>query len=1542
MTETRQQIADVLLTAAVVGVGLVTGNPVIATVVGGIGINWASELTRGGWQAACQKLLGSSGLLNHDLQQALARAFRQALAHLEQAWWETPHAKHVRRAQPDVARETAQVFKMLQTDTEKYCKADGIRRAANNEQVRQLLNSDETTAVRIMDGCLAGYLHGHDDLLIAFLNKHLVQEVAFWFGEELKADRPESNRAWRAFQRLLLEGLQTSLTEVQAGQRDTQRILENLRGDLQAWTDRMDALSADVRERTGEAALLQALTGMRDELLAAIATEADLTRTAIEASVERIALLFSEELARLRGDLLPLLGKRGLVEGQAPLRADLRHHFDALLQDYALFGGRAEELAAIHTFLADPQGGYLFITGPSGYGKTALLVQLALQGETAYHFFSRAYDTAGEDLFLRNLCQQLAARHGLGGQLPVSTAELRALYPDLLRLPPADGQPVVVLIDGLDEAADWEPGPLHFPTDVPDGVKVIFSARQVADQDWLARLRLPRDRIRQLTLGAMTAEDVRFLLLAAGGSATPLANEPGWIAQALRVSAGDPFYLKLLVEDVRDGRMLPDQIETQPEGLDSYLERWYLQVANAATQQNYEYHHDLLGCLSAARGPLGRRDLIEMFPRLNMILAALPAELRRFIVGDKDNGYALCHPRLADYVQSTFARRELQAYRDTLVAYCAGWRDHRSPYALAHYAGHLAEAGRWEELHTLVATGAERQEWAEAHFAAEGSYAGYLADLGLAWAHADKQGVSDPTAVGRQVRYALIESSIHSLASQMPIPVLLAAVTKGVMSPQAVLEYARQLPDASRRANALREFAQTLPASKQGAVLTEALAAARMIQDGPSRFEALISLAPHMHEIRLAEVTAALQQSLYVGSREYVLDDAMKARCEAIRRLAPHMPEPDLAEALEAARTMDDCDRASTLTGLAQRLFGPQRGQIIAEALTAAISCGDDSVWIYHYDVMRPLAPHLTEEGLHQAMTAVLDFDRYSAPYVYAYLAKHLPEAAQSVTVAAVVAEHPEDIGEWSLAFVSEGLKLPESKHDALVSTALAWARTTRNSHGFARVAAHLPESERVTVITEALALARMTEDKELRAEKLSYLVPYLQEPERSAAVSEALAVALPIADENRRIEALTDLVPHLSKKELREVLARLRAINDRSSQARLLALLTPYLPEKEIGTAVSETLAIVRTIQDDERRLGALVNWAAFLSGPEIHELLVALRAIVARESQAVGAEAQTSDIRKRAEFEVKTEMAQIWQANVVTWLAPHLQEPQLGEAWSMAYAIEHEWSRARALAALAPLHSEPGRTLALTEALASARQLRPREQLKVLASLIPHLSEPNRNTVLMEALDLARKSPPEGLKIREHVKRLVPPLERVEGLASLLPQLSEPERNVILAEALSLARSISYGRPRSEGLASLAPWMPASERNVILAKITAEAKEVQDDRYRVQMLAPFAPYLPDMELAWALVAASAFVDASARGELLARLAPGIVSWCQRNRPAAWSSWSTALHTLCIRTRTGLLSDFRALISVIASLGGASGVIESFRAIQDVGRWWP
>lgn len=796
MTETRQHIADVLFTTAILGVGLLSGNPILASVVAGIGVNLASDLTRAGWGQVCQRLLGESGFLNHDLQQALARAFRQTLTHLEQTWWETTDGKHMRRAQPAIARETAEVFKMLREDAAGFCCADGLGRAAGNEQVRQLLYGDETTARRALAGFLSAYLYGHDARLIAFLDTHLVQALAFWFGEELKTDRPESNRAWRAFQRLLLEGLQTSLAGVRAEQLETQQVLTGLRDDLQAWTDRMDALADDVRERTGEESLLHTLARVRDDLLAAIAAEAGLTRAAIAAGVEQVTRLFSEELAHLRSDLLPRLSERGLTEQQEPLQADLRRHFDGLLRDYALFGGRAEEFGTVNAFLAAPQGGYLFLTGLSGYGKTALLVQIAQQGEAAYHFLNRTYGTADEDLFLRNLCQQLAARHGLGGRLPISTAELRALYPDLLRLPPADGRPVVVLIDGLDEASNWEPGPMHFPANLPDGVKVIFSARAVAEWDWPSRLRLPTEQLHQLTLGAMTADDVSSLLQAAGGTAAHLADDPGWISQAVRVSAGDPFYVKLLVEDVCDGRMQPGQMGTQPVGLDAYLKGWWDQVAAAARAQDVR---DLLGSLAVARGPLGRDDLITLFPELGWALDGVLAEVRRFVIGSEQQGYALCHPRFADYVRRRVGLRVLQTYTDALLTHCLNWRAHNSPYAFRCVTAHLLEAGRTQELLDLVDT-----PFLRANVRCLRSYGGALEDIrnGVQAARA----LHNPAKMlGLALAHAGLQAKVGQLATYDVVP-LYARFGE----PERALQFADTIADETQRAKTLVAIAREL------------------------------------------------------------------------------------------------------------------------------------------------------------------------------------------------------------------------------------------------------------------------------------------------------------------------------------------------------------------------------------------------------------------------------------------------------------------------------------------------------------------------------------------------------------------------------------------------------------------------------------------------------------------------------------------------------------------------------------------------------------
>ena len=51
---------------------------------------------------------------------------------------------------------------------------------------------------------------------------------------------------------------------------------------------------------------------------------------------------------------------------------------------------------------------------------------------------------------------------------------------------------------------------------------------------------------------------------------------------------------------------------------------------------------------------------------------------------------------------------------------------------------------------------------------------------------------------------------------------------------------------------------------------------------------------------------------------------------------------------------------------------------------------------------------------------------------------------------------------------------------------------------------------------------------------------------------------------------------------------------------------------------------------------------------------------------------------------------------------------------------------------------------------------------------------------------------------------------------------------------------------------------------------------------------------------------------------------------------------WQSTLPILASRTRAALLSDLRALTPLIHKLGGDKAITGTFRAIQDVCRWWP
>src|SRR5262245_2510931 len=53
-----------------------------------------------------------------------------------------------------------------------------------------------------------------------------------------------------------------------------------------------------------------------------------------------------------------------------------RHVFDPLFAQYSRFAGRADVLNTVQQFIDSPGSGYLVITAPAGYGKTALATRI--------------------------------------------------------------------------------------------------------------------------------------------------------------------------------------------------------------------------------------------------------------------------------------------------------------------------------------------------------------------------------------------------------------------------------------------------------------------------------------------------------------------------------------------------------------------------------------------------------------------------------------------------------------------------------------------------------------------------------------------------------------------------------------------------------------------------------------------------------------------------------------------------------------------------------------------------------------------------------------------------------------------------------------------------------------------------------------------------------------------------------------------------------------------------------------------------------------
>ncbi len=501
------------------------------------------------------------------------------------------------------------------------------------------------------------------------------------------------------------------------------------------------------------------------------------------------------------------------------------------------FAGRRAEMAALDRWLTDAGAPpYALIAAEAGRGKSALLVRwtrsVIARGLAHVVFIpiSARFNTHRAGVALA----ALAVRLGELYEEPVSSADLsvdqwrETCLSYLCRTPPTP-KPVLVVLDGLDEAADWRAGPDLFPLPPTDGVRAVVSARYLVNdvdgRGWLRRLGWAQAGLaRAMSLPPLTRADVREMLR---GLDVPLLTRPEVVEELFRLSRGDPLVMRLYLDALRPygqraASLRPRDLPEIEDGLSGYFARWWADQRKLWGQAAPLREGDVqlvLNLLACALGPVSRDDLLHLAPADAHLstwgLERAQDALARFVTGDGDErGYVFSHPRLGHYFRQrltegerrVWERRFLDYGRDTLDRLNAGTLagDAAPSYVLDHYRSHLRRArAPLEEARALISEG-----WLGARRASRSTRTAFLDDVAYVWRRAEAE---DHLPV--QVQCALCHASLAVMSAHSSPTLLALALAHGLVTPLQALRIVQAMRIDRERHETLSAIMDHVPPS---------------------------------------------------------------------------------------------------------------------------------------------------------------------------------------------------------------------------------------------------------------------------------------------------------------------------------------------------------------------------------------------------------------------------------------------------------------------------------------------------------------------------------------------------------------------------------------------------------------------------------------------------------------------------------------------------------------------------------------------------------
>jgi len=1043
-----------------------------------------------------------------------------------------------------------------------------------------------------------------------------------------------------------------------------------------------------------------------------------------------------------------------------------------------LFGGREIELAELDRWLADPAASpYRFLCAPAGRGKSALLVhwskRLLARDDQAVIFMpvSVRFDTSRASVVFTSLVARLAKfwDEAIPNIANTNSDAIRATMSDYLNRPLPNGRQLLLILDGIDEAADWQVGPNLFPKSPPPGLRIIISARRQAgdanNSNYLRSLGWNKTRLADsMELPLLTNAGVADVLNNLNVSHEGALSDVEIAEEIYRLSEGDPLLVNFYAMD-----LLPQKHEAEPRlkredlsylkpGLEGYFDhfkQWMEETSLWGSKPNERSPlsepevSSFLSMLSCALGPMSKEDLLALAPvkaRLNSwSLAEVIRPFTRLVVGDGEQyGYAFCHPKLATYFfEKYLTERERRNWekrfvtwgRETIRALQDGQlrADEVSHYLIKNYGAHLERAG--ESIETVKAL--VSNEWRLVWGQFEDTHTGFLNDVTRVWRAAERTNRSEiregrkAPCLDIEILCALCLASAGMLS--VPLELAVVLVAQRSWSPQQAYSAAKNLTDPWL----VEELCSYLPNPAREELLVEALRQIERIEWAWLRAEKLLALAnslpfPHRERaIKLAwEATAAI---------ENVLENENKA--VVLAKIASYMATPLAQETRQQAieLVLSQKSRVRGLSRLAQ-FFPDEEGEeilLLAEKTLREIDDPGDRV-----QQTLGLCPHLSPESQRRVIQSGL-------------------AAARKIEDAGARLEGILGLLPYFLSSEQEQIARDE------LTTAESVETEDEQAQSLIALAVYLPEPTRKLAIEEALSILRRP-SVNISGDRL---IPALSQLSDLGYKREVFAIANAINNERIQTEAWFELATHFGDELPEEVIQALEtikknylspAVDFSFSQVRgFLSKLQPLIPESDYNEFLLEALKKARTINDQSQiaeTLAALAHYSPEIEREELLRSALSFGVRIVKPSEVV---------------------------DTLPKLSQTLDEPTPKEVYSKAFRAAQEnpdsEKRFRSMVALLPHLPESEVGKATNIVLDQARAFASKEQrIKALVSVIVYLQHPVRQEVFNEIASLTRE--------------LEDPSWRVQHLIEMSFIVSEETRPLVVAEARASADQVKY----------------------------------------------------------------------------------------------------------------------------------------------------